>query len=74
MNNLAVVPEMEPKPAVGSELLPVLDELRPREPIFHRPELGVSVEDLERQVAPDLWEMGASGRRYSRDYVPDTLR
>lgn len=66
---------MNEEPNVETEpvLLQVLAELREREPIFHRPELGVGKEDLLRQTAPDFWEIGASGRRYSREHVTATL-
>jgi hypothetical protein len=62
-----VLPETDPA------LLGVLAELREREPLFHRPELGTGADDLERQTAPDFWEVGASGRRYSREYVTGVL-
>jgi hypothetical protein len=51
----------------------VLQDLRGREPIFHRPELGTTRADFEAATAPDFWEVGASGRRYSRDHVLDVL-
>ena len=51
---------------VDAELLPVFEELRRREPIFHTPEFGTT-------PAPDYWEVGASGRRYSRDFILRTL-
>jgi hypothetical protein len=51
----------------------VLAELEKREPIFHRPELGTSRSDFEDMTDPQFWEVGASGRRYSREYVIDTL-
>lgn len=51
------------------ELLPVLEELRQREPIFHTERFGRSLADFERATAPDFWEVGASGRRYSRDFI-----
>jgi hypothetical protein len=51
----------------------VLEELRAREPIFHRPELGSTRAAFEAQTAPDYWETGASGRRYSREVVWATL-
>ena len=51
------------------ELLPVLQELRRREPIFHSAEFGNSTVDYERNMAPDYWEVGASGRRYSRQFI-----
>ncbi|WP_432488653.1 nuclear transport factor 2 family protein [Kineococcus sp. SYSU DK018] len=63
----------DPDAPTAPSLLPVLEELRAREPIFHRPELGTSAEDLERQMAPDFFEIGASGRRYSRSYVQEVL-
>ena len=51
----------------------VLEELKLREPIFHRPEFFGSRAALEATMAADFWEIGASGRRYSRDYVLETL-
>lgn len=53
----------------NQELLPVLEELRQREPIFHTERFGHSLADFERSTAPDFWEVGASGRRYSRDFI-----
>jgi hypothetical protein len=55
------------------ELLPILDELRRREPIFHSPEFGASAADYAQATAPDYWEVGASGRRYSRDFILHSL-
>lgn len=51
----------------------VLAELAEREPIFHRPEFGVSRRDFENMTDPEFREVGASGRHYSREYVIDTL-
>jgi len=51
----------------------VLEELRRREPVFHRPEYSGSRAALEAMTAEDFWEIGASGRRYSREYVFETL-
>lgn len=53
--------------------LGVMAELMAREPLFHREEFGVTQQDYERMTDPDFWEVGASGRRYSRDYVIETL-
>ncbi|NHC15693.1 nuclear transport factor 2 family protein [Motilibacter deserti] len=61
------------EPVPDPELQQVLRELRDREPVFHRPELGTTRDDLERQTAPDFFEVGASGRRYSRGHVIATL-
>ncbi len=54
---------------IASDLLPVFEELRRREPIFHTPEFGATLTDFERATAPEYWEVGASGRRYSREFI-----
>jgi hypothetical protein len=54
---------------IDPELLPILNELRRREPIFHNPEFGLTTAEFERSTAPDYWEVGASGRRYSREFI-----
>ncbi|KAA6464611.1 DUF4440 domain-containing protein [Acidobacteria bacterium AB60] len=51
------------------DLRAVLEELKVREPIFHAPGFGSSPADWERSMAPDYWEVGASGRRYSRAFI-----
>jgi hypothetical protein len=51
----------------------VLAELMEREPIFHRPELGTTRADFEKMAADEFWEVGASGKRYSRGFVLDEL-
>jgi hypothetical protein len=48
-------------------------ELIAREPIFHRSEFGTTRADFDRMMAPEFHEVGASGRRYSRDFVLDAL-
>lgn len=63
----------EPDLVTAPELLCVLEELRQREPIFHRPEFGDTRADFERMTDADFWEVGASGQRYSREYVLDVL-
>jgi hypothetical protein len=63
----------EPALVTDPRLLDVLRELVKREPIFHRPELGTARRDLESMTSPEFWEVGASGRRYARAYVLDTL-
>jgi hypothetical protein len=47
-----------------------LDELTSREPIFHRPALGT---DFESMITDDFWEVGASGRAYTRAHVLEVL-
>lgn len=64
---------MEPKLVTDPKLLDVLQELSRREPIFHRPEFGTTRADFERMTLATFWEVGASGRRYSRQYVLDEL-
>jgi hypothetical protein len=53
--------------------LDVLNELKKREPLFHRPEFGTTRRDFESMTVDEFWEVGASGRRYSRAYVLDVL-
>ncbi|AUN41736.1 DUF4440 domain-containing protein [Tsukamurella tyrosinosolvens] len=60
--------EEEPDRTTEPELREVLAELRRREPVFHGPSWR-SLADFDDAVAPDFWEVGASGRRYSREHV-----
>jgi hypothetical protein len=62
-------PSDEPILVTDPSLAAILEELRSREPIFHRPEWGTTRADFERMTCEDFWEVGASGRRYSRDFV-----
>jgi hypothetical protein len=62
-----------PRLITDPKLQPILDALKSREPIFHRPEFGTSRRDFDAMCDPDFWEVGASGQRYSRQYVLDTL-
>ena len=64
---------MEPILTTDPTLQGVLEELMRREPIFHHPEFGTTRADFEKMTVPDFWEVGASGSRYSREYVLDTL-
>jgi hypothetical protein len=64
---------VEPVLTTDPELVDVLNELIRREPVFHRPEFGTTRVDFENMVVADFWEVGASGRRYSRTYVLDGL-
>jgi hypothetical protein len=43
------------------------------QPIFHRPELGTNRTDFEGMTDEGFWEVGASGRRYSRDHILDVM-
>jgi len=50
-----------------------LAELKKREPIFHRPEFGITRADFENMTVADYWEIGASGNRYDRQLCIDTV-
>lgn len=64
---------MEQNLKTDPNLLQILEELIKREPIFHRPEYGITRSDFENMTEPSFWEVGASGKKYSREYVLDTL-
>lgn len=64
---------MEPDLVTEDRLLPILQELIAREPIFHRPEHGATRAAFEAMTDAGFWEVGASGRRYSRAHVLDVL-
>jgi hypothetical protein len=63
----------QPKLVTRREHRAVLAQLRALEPIFHRPQYFTSRRALTQLVGADFWEVGASGRRYSRAYVMKTL-
>lgn len=63
----------EPLLTTAPGMAGVLEELKLREPIFHRPEFGTSRGDFEAMTEPDFWEVGASGGRYSREFILDEL-
>lgn len=70
MGNLSgQMPDREHWTHTDSDLLPVLEELRRNEPIFHTPAFGGSIADFDRWMDPGYWEVGASGRRYSREFL-----
>lgn len=64
---------MEPELVTAPPLRSVLKELMAREPLFHRPEVARSRAEFEKMMDSGFWEVGASGRRYSREYVLDIL-
>src|SRR5215217_1037468 len=49
----------------------VLEQLKAREPLFHHRHLVHSAETFDRETHEHFWEVGASGRVYSRDTVRD---
>ncbi|HUW28307.1 MAG TPA: hypothetical protein VMV97_06845 [Sulfuriferula sp.] len=64
---------MEPARITDARLLAIQKELADREPIFHRVEHGTTRRAFEAMTDQEFWEVGASGRRYSRAYVLGTL-
>ena len=51
----------------------IVDALSEREPIFHNDPPGADRAYLEALIAEDYFEVGGSGRIYSRDRVIDTV-
>ncbi len=45
----------------------------PSNPSSTPPEFGLEPADFARRTAADYWEVGASGRRYGRDFILQTL-
>jgi hypothetical protein len=64
---------MEPILTTDPKIMDTLNELKLRESIFHRPESGTTRADFESMTEATFWEVGASGRRYSREFVLDEL-
>lgn len=64
---------MEPALINDPALSEILEELVQLELHLHQPRQGTSFADLECMTAYDFWEVGASGRRYSRDFVLNEL-
>jgi hypothetical protein len=64
---------MEPLLVTDDKCLDVLEELKKREPIFHKPEFGMTRQDFSNMTEETFWEVGASGKRYSREFVLDVL-
>lgn len=65
--------DMEPQLVTAPEDMAVREELMQREPLFHRRAFGTTRKDFEKMTAPEFWETGASGRRYSREFVLSVL-
>jgi hypothetical protein len=57
----------------GISLSEVLGELMLREFAFHSHECGKTRRDFDNMMLADFCEVGASGRRYSREEVLDAL-
>jgi hypothetical protein len=55
------------------DLQEVQSELVSCEAVFQRPDFNLSKTDFECMLAEEFWEIGASGKRYSRQFVLDLL-
>ena len=64
---------MEPSLTVPPELAPLLEELKHLESLFHAACPNASEEMFEMLVADNFWEIGASGRKYSRAFALSVL-
>nr|WP_112488240.1 DUF4440 domain-containing protein [Thiomonas sp. X19] len=64
---------MEPDLVTEDRLLPILEELIARESLFYRIEQASTRADFEAMLDAGFWEIGASGRCYSRAAVLDVL-
>lgn len=60
---------MEPTLLLNSELAPILSVLKTLEPLVYAANAGKSCAYFDALLAQDFWEVGASGLRYSREYV-----
>jgi hypothetical protein len=54
-------------------LTEIMQLLSDREPIFHRPEYAATLEEFDRMMVHDYWEIGASGKRYDRAFILEVL-
>jgi hypothetical protein len=64
---------MEPSLNTMDKLVDVQEALIQHELFFHWPEQGTTRQTLEAMTEEGFWETGASGRRYCREYIIDTL-
>jgi hypothetical protein len=66
-------PCMEPDLPLDHGLESVLHELQQFEPLIYAANDGQPRAYFERLLAPEFWEVGASGKRYDRAFVLDAL-
>ena len=64
---------MEPELILEPGLASLLDELRTLEDLYHAACPDATLADFDRLAAPDFWETGATGRRYSRLFARQVL-
>ena len=64
---------MESRLITDPRLAAVLEDLERREPVFRWPELWTTRRDFENMIDVTFREVGASGKRYSRQIAIDPL-
>ena len=64
---------MEPELILEPGLASLLDELSTLEDLYHAAFPDATLADIDRLAAPDFWETGATGRRYSRLFARQVL-
>lgn len=64
---------MHPTLTTPNELTNFLETLKSLEPLVYAANAGATRAHFETLLAPHFWEIAASGKRYSRDYVLDEL-
>lgn len=60
---------MEPTLLLDSKLQPILSVLKTLEPLIYAANAGKKRNYFEQLLAPNFWEVAASGKRYRREYV-----
>jgi len=69
----ADLPAAEPAVTTPPELQALLRELEALEPLYHAAAPAASVAHFDALVPDEFWEIGASGRPYSRAYARAVL-
>lgn len=60
---------MEPVLTMPAALAPILQQLQAIEPLYHAAYKDATPAQFEQLVAPNFWEVGATGRQYSRAFA-----
>lgn len=68
-----MAPDSENLRAMDATSVSILAELVSLERNFHQPPPGTSLASLENATVDGFWEVGASGRRYNREFVMNEL-
>ncbi len=59
--------------SMNTDITPVLMQLKQLEPLIYAANDGQQRAHFDSLLAPDFWEVGASGKVYDRAFVLDTL-